>query len=85
MKIFEHIRCDRLIFAGKLVISEKSDYQELLDISSHVIWEDYDKIIIKIKEVLDNFEKYNYKKNFSKIIENRKNILKYSLSKMLQS
>ena len=56
--IFEHIRCDRLIFADKLIISDKSLFMEELDIYKFVIWEEYDNIINKTIDALYNFEAY---------------------------
>lgn len=78
--IFEHIRCDRLIFANKIIISDKSLLQDLLDIKDHVIWEEFDKIIDTTHYVLDNFDKFNNKKDFIQIINNRKNILEKSIN-----
>ena len=57
-KIFEHIRCDRLIFANKLVVSEKSMYMEDLDIYPFVYWSNYETIIEYTKHILDNFDTY---------------------------
>tara|TARA_B110000208_G_scaffold77208_1_gene98924 strand:+ start:5379 stop:11732 length:6354 start_codon:yes stop_codon:yes gene_type:complete len=70
--IYEYIRCDRLLFANKIIISDKSYKQDLLDIKDYVIWEDFDNIITKAKYVLENFDKFNIKKDLSKIIDNRK-------------
>ena len=57
--IFEQIRCDRLIFAKKIIISDKSIFTETYDMVDNVLWEDYDNIIPRTKEVVNNFEKYN--------------------------
>jgi hypothetical protein len=57
--IFEQIRCDRLIFAKKLVVSDKSVFTESYDLLGNVLWEDYDNIIPRTKEVLENFDMYN--------------------------
>jgi len=54
--IFEHIRCDRLVFANKLVVSESSYNMENLDIYPFVFWSNYDTIIEFTKNILDNFE-----------------------------
>jgi len=54
--IFEHIRCDRLIFADKIIISDKSLFMEELDVYNFVIWEDYDNIVNKTIDLLYNFE-----------------------------
>jgi len=57
--IFEQIRCDRLVFAKKLVVSDKSVFTESYDLLGNVLWEDYDNIIPRTKEVLENFDMYN--------------------------
>lgn len=36
--IYEHIRCDRWTFAGKMIVSEYSKDQEKLDIYGHVVF-----------------------------------------------
>lgn len=57
--IFEQIRCDRLIFAKKIVVSDKSIFTENYDLAGNVLWEDYDNIIPRTREVLENFDRYN--------------------------
>ena len=54
--IFEHIRCDRLLFANKVVISDKCLFQDSLDIKDYVIWEDYDTILETTESVLNKFD-----------------------------
>lgn len=81
--IFEHIRCDRLIFANKIILSENSLYQEKLDIYNYIIWEEYDKIIDTAHYILNNFEEYNVNKDFIKLINNRKKILKENINKII--
>lgn len=81
--IFEHIRCDRMIFANKIIISDKSLFQDLLDIKHYVIWEDFDKIIDTTHYVLDNFDKFNIKKDFIQIINDRKNILEKNINTIM--
>jgi hypothetical protein len=79
--IFEHIRCDRLIFADKLIISDKSLHMKELDVYDFVIWEEYDNIINKTIDVLYNFEMYQEKmKKHTKdeIIHNRIKTLEYN-------
>ena len=86
-KVYEHIRCDRLIFSNKLIISEKSIYAEDLDIFNCILWKDYDKIIDYIKIVLDDFDTYqNQTEKISKkdIIANRIQILKDNYERMLK-
>ncbi len=73
--IFEQIRCDRLVFAKKLVVSDKSVFTENYDLSGNVLWEDYDNIIPRTKSVLENFDMYNnIMKSLSMdaVIENRR-------------
>tara|TARA_B100000035_G_scaffold289936_1_gene276686 strand:+ start:5096 stop:6718 length:1623 start_codon:yes stop_codon:yes gene_type:complete len=81
--IFEHIRCDRMIFANKIIISDKSLLQNLLDIKDFVIWEEFDKIIDTTHYVLDNFDKFNIKKDFIQIINDRKNILEKNVKTIM--
>jgi hypothetical protein len=57
--IFEQIRCDRLVFAKKIVVSDKSIFTETYDLAGGVLWEDYDNIIPRTQEVLENFDMYN--------------------------
>jgi hypothetical protein len=72
--IFEQIRCDRLVFAKKLVVSDKSIFTENYDLSGGVLWEDYDNIIPRTKDVLENFDMYNNAMksvSMDAVIENR--------------
>jgi hypothetical protein len=81
--IFEQIRCDRLIFAKKIIISDKSVFTETYDMVENVLWEDYDNIIPRAKEVVNNFEKYNnMMKSLSldEVIENRRKQLSDALT-----
>jgi len=84
--IFEHIRCDRLIFANKIIISENSLYSEDLDIDMFIIWKKYDDIIDYAKHVLDNFDMYQRKiTNMNKdgLIINRINGLRDTYGKII--
>lgn len=83
--IFEHIRCDRLLFANKLVISDKCLFQDSLDIKDYVIWEDYDTILETTEAVLDKFDVLSVNKDVIPLINNRKNILQTSLTKILNT
>ena len=56
--IFQHIRCDRLVFANKLIISENSLCGDHLDIKSHVIWSEYKDLIQTTKNILQKFDYY---------------------------
>jgi len=63
--IFEHIRCDRLIFADQIIISDKSYLMENLDIFSFVIWKDYEDIVDCASFILRDFN--NYKKKLTSL------------------
>lgn len=56
--IYEHIRCDRLIFAKQIIISEHKLDEKELDIYDFVIWCDKEEIEEKIKDVLKNYDEY---------------------------
>ena len=60
-KIFEHVRCDRLIFSNKLIVSELSLEAHNLDIYNNVIWVEYDNIIPSLKEILKHHDHYMQK------------------------
>jgi hypothetical protein len=83
--IFEHIRCDRLIFANKIIVSDNSLYMDKLDIYDNIYWENFDDILITSIKILDNFDYYNniiLNKSSINIIENRKILLNNSLKKI---
>lgn len=85
-KIFEHIRCDRLVFAQKLIVSELSLGADALDIFHNVIWVEYEQMIPKLQYILSNFEYFKKKftnQNVSYIINNRRQQLQESIDKML--
>ena len=85
--IFEHIRCDRLLFADKIIISDKSLFMEELDVYNFVIWEDYDNIVNKTIDVLYNFEtqQENIEKHpKNELIYNRVNALENNYRLMQQ-
>lgn len=84
--IFEHIRCDRMIFAKKIIVSDKSLLGDKLDVSPYVFAEDFDEIISSANNILENFEGY-YKKamktlSLDSIIFNRRKILNEELKKI---
>jgi hypothetical protein len=60
-KIFEHVRCDRLIFSNKLIVSELSLEAHNSDIYNNVIWVEYDNIIPSLKHILENYDYYMQK------------------------
>ncbi len=57
-KIYPHIRCDRWIFAGKLIVSEECLDWDQLDIHHNVIFAPYEQLVDKIEEVLAAFEHF---------------------------
>ena len=59
--IYESMRCDRWIFAGMLVISELSLYNNILDINDLVIFEKYDNLVDKVIDVVKNYDIYKSK------------------------
>jgi len=68
---FEELRVLPALECGVIVISEKSPLNELIPYNDLIIWVNYDDILNKLIEVLNNYEDY-HEKIFS--IEN-KNIL----------
>ena len=83
--IFEQIRCDRLVFAKKLVVSDKSIFIDDYDLLGNVLWEDYENIIPRTKEILENFDMYNnIMKSLSMdaVIENRRKQLLDACNKL---
>lgn len=84
--IFQHIRCDRLIFANKLILSEISLDIDKLDIQESVYWQNYDKIIPTIQHILDNFDEIQKKLELipkEKIIKTRQRILQENVDLMV--
>lgn len=81
--IFEHIRCDRLIFAKKIIVSDKSLFGDKLDVSPYIFTEEFENIIPKANIILENFDNYQKKMNelnMDNIILLRKKILKQQLN-----
>lgn len=90
-KIFEDIRCARLVFAGKIIISDESLFQNDIDIAPFIYWTKHNDIIPKISEILANFDYYNdlqSRKHFEikSVIDQRKATLSTFLEKnMIQN
>ena len=84
--IFEHIRCDRMIWAKKIIVSDKSNYMDKLDVTPYVYCEEFDNILPKVEKILESFN--SYYKNMMKsvpmdnMIGNRRTILKNELKKI---
>ena len=55
---FEEMRCNRCIYNKVIVISEYSYKWENFHLKKHMIFTDYDNIINKTQEVLDNYDYY---------------------------
>jgi len=84
--IFEHIRCDRMIWAKKIIVSDNSLCMDRLDITKYIFCEEFDNIIPMAEKVLQNFTDYyrNSMKAISmdKVIADRRDILKQELTKI---
>jgi hypothetical protein len=74
--IYEHIRCDRWLFAGKVIISEHKLDEEKLDIYKLIEWCNYKEMPEKIFDILENYDKYieGRCEIVEGIIENRRRI-----------
>lgn len=81
--IFEHIRCDRLIFANKIIVSDESLQMKDLDISTFVIWAKYDDIINCAKNVLADFGTYQTK--IESMNASKKNVIIDRMFKLKES
>ena len=57
--IHESIRCDRLVFAKKIVVSDYSKYYDKLDICNNIFYEKYENLITLCYKILENFDEYN--------------------------
>ena len=62
---FEELRCLPALQNGVIVVSEKAPLNHLIPYNDLIIWTDYENIINKTKEVLENYEEY-YKNIFTK-------------------
>ena len=84
--IFEHIRCDRMIWAKKIIVSDNSLGMDKLDITKYIFCEEFDNIIPMAEKVLHNFTNY-YRDSMKaismdKVIADRRGILKQELTKI---
>lgn len=84
--IFEHIRCDRMIWAKKIIVSDNSLGMDKLDITKYIFCEEFDNIIPMAEKVLQNFTNY-YRDSMKaismdKVIADRRDILKQELTKI---
>ena len=53
--IFEHLRCDRWVLAGMIVMTEPSQSDSLLDLKDLLVIESYTKIPNLITTILRNY------------------------------
>ena len=63
-RIFESFRCDRCIYNKMIVISDIKENIDNYYLHKHIIFVDYDKLVDKIVDVVNNYESY-YNKLFS--------------------
>ena len=84
--IFEHIRCDRMIWAKKIIVSDNSLGMDILDITKFIFCENFNEIIPRTEKVLEKFTDY-YRDGMKaipmdKVIADRRIILKQELKKI---
>ena len=84
--IFEHIRCDRMIWAKKIIVSDNSLGMDKLDITKYIFCEEFDNIIPRTEKVLENFTEY-FRDSMKavpmdNVITERRSILKHELTKV---
>jgi hypothetical protein len=58
---FEELRCLPALQNGVIIVAEKSPLNNLIPYNNLIIWCEYDDIINKVKDVLDNYEEYHSK------------------------
>jgi hypothetical protein len=58
---FEELRCLPALQNGVIIVAEKSPLNHLIPYNNLIIWCEYDDIINKVKDVLDNYEEYHSK------------------------
>lgn len=58
---FEELRALPALECGVIVISENSPLNELIPYNNLIIWTNYDNIIDKVKEVINNYDYYHDK------------------------
>lgn len=73
--IFEHLRCDRWILSGMLVVSEDSLSDELMDCKDLMIITKFEDMVDKIIEVIINYD-YYYSQYLDQLSIQRENIVK---------
>lgn len=89
-RIFEHLRCDRWILSGMLVVSEESLSDELMDCKDLLIITKFENMFNKIVDVVINYEHYysQYLDRLSiqrdDIVKNRRQYLKQFVDKVIK-
>lgn len=73
-QIFEHLRCDRWVLAGQLIVSESSLSDDLLDVKDLIIFEQYNLLVDKVKEIVKNYDEY-YLKFIDKLKSTKREII----------
>ena len=71
---FEELRVLPALECGVIVISEKSPLNELIPYNDLIIWANYEDIVEKTKEVINNYELYHSRIYSSKNIEMFRNL-----------
>lgn len=56
--IYESIRCDRWIFAGKLILTEKSLNSVIIDVKDCMVICEYKNLLETLNDILNNYEEY---------------------------
>jgi hypothetical protein len=55
-EIYEHIRCDRLIFSKMVIVSDHKNEEDQLDINKFIVWTDDNNFSDKLSDVLNNYD-----------------------------
>jgi hypothetical protein len=74
-KIYEHIRCDRLIFSKMVILSEMKNDMDKIDVGEMINWTETDDIIDNLVKILKNFNEHKNKitdDKLNEVWENRK-------------
>jgi hypothetical protein len=73
-QIYEHMRCDRWLLAGQMVITEPSLSDSVNDVKDLLIIEPYDSIVTKVVDVLGHYDQ-NFKAFMATLKANQSNII----------
>lgn len=58
---FEELRVLPALLSGAIIVSEKPPLHHLIPYNDYIIWTDYDNLINKVEEVLNNYDYYHDK------------------------